>query len=72
MCKLPSMPGVNRRGFFRGATAALTGLALGANAQGSQVAEEPSIIPPEDYRIKFGRVRQSVMAWCFKPIRRRS
>lgn len=68
MSKLPSIPGVSRRGFFRGATAALTGLALGAKAQGSLVAEQPSIIPPEDYRIKFGRVKQSVMAWCFKPI----
>ena len=68
MPKPPSIPCVSRRGFIRGATAALTGLALGAEAKGSQIAEEPSIIPPEDYRIKFGRVKQSVMAWCFKPI----
>ncbi len=68
MTKLPQMPVVSRRGFVRGATAACFGAALATGATATQAAETESIIPPEDYRIQHGRVKQSVMAWCFNPI----
>lgn len=67
MTKLPQTPILSRRGFFQGATAACVGAGLAGRSSAAQ-AEAESIIPPEDYRIKFGRVKQSVMAWCFKPI----
>lgn len=42
-------------------------LALGATvATRSLSADEPAV--PADYRIKHGRIRQSVMGWCFNPL----
>jgi hydroxypyruvate isomerase len=65
--KLPKMPILSRRGFLQGASAACLGVGV-AGATTAHGAEPESIIPPEDYRIQFGRVKQSVMAWCFNPI----
>src|SRR3954466_11251194 len=42
-----------------------TGAALAAGAAVSQGAD----LPPEDYRVKNGRIRQSVMGWCFNPMK---
>jgi hydroxypyruvate isomerase len=43
-------------------TLAGAGLALGATVQ----AAEPRVEP--DYKVKNGRIRQSVMGWCFNPM----
>ncbi len=72
MTKLPQMPAVSRRGFVRGAAAACAGAVAAYTPTTSRAAEPEaeadSIIPPEDYRIQHGRVKQSVMSWCFNPI----
>jgi hydroxypyruvate isomerase len=55
-------------------TAAVGGVATGAAATmmstgtSGQVAATDTKIPPEDYRVQHGRIRQSVMAWCFDPM----
>jgi len=66
------VPGMSRRGFLAGSAIACAGAAvanpaLGANAE-SKTAPPGVEIPPEDYRIEKGRIRQSVMGWCFKPM----
>jgi hydroxypyruvate isomerase len=66
--KLPDMPVVSRRTFGRSAAAACFGTALASGPARCRAAESESIIPPEDYRIQFGRLKQSVMSWCFQPI----
>ncbi len=59
---------VSRRGFVTAAAATLGGAAIAASP-GSAVAAEPTAdVPPEDYRIARGRIRQSVMGWCFNPL----
>lgn len=57
-------PVVTRRSVFKlAATAAVTGLAAGAlpGALSAPAAAVP-------YRIKHGRIRQSVVPWCFNPM----
>jgi len=66
------LPGMSRRGFLAGSAIACAGAAV-ANPALSADAEStntpPNVeIPPEDYRIQNGRIRQSVMGWCFKPM----
>ena len=65
------LPDMSRRGFLAGSAIACAGgavanPALGANAE-SKTTPPGVEIPPEDYRIEKGRIRQSVMGWCFKP-----
>jgi hydroxypyruvate isomerase len=45
-------------------------LAVGANvsARGADAAARQDV-PPEDYKVKNGRIRQSVMGWCFNPMK---
>lgn len=69
----PSSP-LSRRGFLAGAAAACAG-ATGATGATGAVGAEPAgdgpasgKIPPEDWRISKGRIRQSIMAWCYKPM----
>jgi hydroxypyruvate isomerase len=57
--------GVTRRGFFATATAAW---ATAAVANGAEPAGLTADVPPEDYRARNGRIRHSVMGWCFKPV----
>ena len=57
---------VRRRSFCGGAAAILaSGLLSGAASAADQESFQPAA-PPEDYRIKNGRVKQSVMTWIFK------
>ena len=58
----------NRRQALR--TAATAGLAVaGASALSAPNARaQEDSAPPEDYRTQHGRIRQSVMAWCFNPM----
>ena len=57
----------SRRGFLSGAAAACGGAVLSTGPRPAAAAEMPDV-PPEDYRIQNGRIRQSVMGWCFKPM----
>lgn len=71
-----SVGAVSRRRFLGSSTAALAGgataLSTGAvePAQAGPLPAEPiqAEIPGPDYRIQNGRVRQSVMGWCFNPM----
>ena len=61
----------SRRDFLAGgAVACATGVAatqsLAAETKPDAKADAKPEIPPEDYRIQNGRIRQSVMGWCFK------
>ncbi len=58
----------SRRAFVTGAAAACAGAALPAQAS-PEVPDFPKPeIPPEDYRIENGRIKQSVYGWCFRPM----
>jgi len=57
---------LSRRAFLGGATAALAGAAVSGRGEAGE-SRKPDV-PPEDYRIARGRIRQSVMAWCYKPM----
>lgn len=58
---------ISRRGFFSTAAAACATPAL-AGASPASGAELPRDVPPEDYRIQRGRIKQSVYGWCFAPM----
>lgn len=54
----------SRRNLLRGA-----GCVAVAAAAGQASAQLPqSSAPGEDYKIEHGKIRQSVMGWCFKPM----
>lgn len=59
---------VSRRSFMTGAAAACAGTCLSSDAGAARASEPKPDIPPEDYRIQNGRIRQSVYGWCFKPM----
>ena len=59
---------VSRRSFIGGAAAAYAGSALSSRdveAAGDSTQDDT---PPASYRIATGRIRQSVMGWCFNPM----
>jgi hydroxypyruvate isomerase len=59
---------VSRRQFVAGAAALFAG---GTAARGGESPARPAAmpdVPPEDYRIARGRIRQSVQGWCFSPM----
>ena len=57
---------LSRRGFFAGTAAACA--ATRFPGQAGAAPNPPKDIPPEDYRIQNGRIRQSVYGWCFAPM----
>ena len=59
---------VNRRHFISSATAACAAVCLSSGGSLAQASEPTTDIPPEDYRIQNGRIRQSVYGWCFRPM----
>jgi hydroxypyruvate isomerase len=62
---------VTRRTFLASAaSAAAVGVTAGAVRSGSEAdaSAAKADVPPEDYRITRGRIRQSVMAWCYNPL----
>lgn len=68
MRKAKSSTPVSRRSFIGGAALACAGTAVSTSrveAAGEPAGDE---IPPESYRIARGRIRQSVMGWCFNPL----
>src|SRR5688500_17045337 len=66
----PNRP-LSRRSFL-GASAVGSAVALlpGApsSAAPSSVAPSFAVVPPADYKIQNGRIRHSVMGWCFNPM----
>lgn len=71
MKKTPSSPApvasTNRRDFLKlGALAATYGGAMGGLATAHAVAPTATVTP--DYKIQKGRIHQSIMGWCFKPM----
>lgn len=56
---------VSRRRILQGAAAVAVGMSFGEAAQ----AQLPRESADPDYRVKNGRIRQSVMGWCFNPMK---
>ena len=59
---------LSRRGFVAGAAAALGDAAISVGGESTASATQPADVPGEDYRIKNGRIKHSVMGWCYNPI----
>jgi hydroxypyruvate isomerase len=55
---------VTRRGLLAGAAAAAAGVAVARRSEAA--ADSPA--PGADYRIRHGRIKHSVMGWCYKPL----
>ena len=64
----PQRRGFSRRAFVTGAAATCAGTCLPVHGRAAETAESRPDVPPEDYRIKNGRIRQSVYGWCFQPM----
>ncbi len=66
----PSNSSISRREMLTSGAAALAGAALFG---GSRLRMEAAGLPsaddtPDDFKIANGRIRQSIMGWCFKPM----
>src|SRR5262245_40312177 len=59
-----SKANISRRGLMRGAAAAMVATGA-ANAVHAQL---PQSAATADFKVKNGRIHQSVMGWCFKPM----
>ena len=59
------MPPFSRRQLLQGTAASVIGLSLSHAAQ----AQLPRESADPAFRIKQGRIRQSVMGWCFNPMK---
>ena len=57
----------SRRTFLNRSTLAALAVAAVPAAQAAAVPT-PAGVPPHDYRIRHGRIRHSVMGWCFNPM----
>jgi len=55
-----------RRGFLAGTLAVCAGGGVGAEREG-KAATRPEV-PSEDYRVSRGRIKHSVMGWCYAPM----
>ena len=62
-----SSPRVTRRAFVA-AAAACAAVSVKASAQPVVEPDSRRDVPPADYHIQNGRIRQSVMGWCFNPL----
>jgi len=58
----------SRRRWLGAAAAAGSGMLLGRGVQAAGTEGPERQVPPEDYRIQRGRIRQSVYSWCFEPM----
>lgn len=63
---------VSRRQFVAKSAAATTAasglMSVRTRAAANQTTPTAESVPPPDYRIEHGRVRHSVMGWCFNPM----
>jgi hydroxypyruvate isomerase len=64
----PSSHAVSRRRFLAGATAAGAGLWISGSPKPIEAAPASTDVPPPDWRIQHGRIKQSVYGWCFAPM----
>ncbi|MEQ1851365.1 MAG: TIM barrel protein [Chthoniobacteraceae bacterium] len=60
-------PPLSRRSFLGTAALAATGAAALSPTRAS-AAPTPANVPAADYKIEHGRIRHSVMGWCFNPM----
>lgn len=58
----------SRRGWLGAAVAAGSAMVWGGSGAARGAALPEPDVPPEDYRIQHGRIRQSVYSWCFEPM----
>ncbi|MFH1918507.1 MAG: TIM barrel protein [Planctomycetota bacterium] len=59
---------VSRRRFLTGVAALSAGAGVSLAGEPATTADKTPDVPPEDYRIVHGRIKQSVMGWCYNPI----
>ncbi len=59
-------PAFSRRNLLRNTTLSGLGLGLGASFTDQLLAQAPRSAVAADYTIQNGRIRQSIMGWCFK------
>jgi len=59
---------ISRRRFAQGLATACVGAAVAGSSKQALAEEAASLAPPADYKIQHGRLKQSVMSWCFNPI----
>jgi hydroxypyruvate isomerase len=59
---------VSRRRFLAATAGVCAGSAVAVRGQNVSAAENSPNVPPEDYRIEHGRIKQSVYGWCFAPM----
>ena len=64
-----SQPLPTRRDVICSAAAMTTAMMAGSSHVAADDAPPRPEAPPEDYRVKNGRIRQSVMGWCFNPMK---
>ena len=60
--------GFSRRAFVTVAAAACAGGGAAVSRSLGQEPQSTTNVPPEDYRIRKGRIKQSVYGWCFNPM----
>lgn len=63
---MSTLSSISRRRFLYGSTLVAATAALPAGT--AAAAPTPVGVPPEDYKIQHGRIRHSVMGWCFNPM----
>ncbi len=59
---------LSRRGFLASVPLACAAAASRASGQETSTPRSAIDVPPEDWRIENGRIRQSVYGWCFNPM----
>ena len=65
--RTPRIDRVTRRAFCTG-VAAVGVAASTAEPSPTPASQGTEGVPPDDYRIQHGRIRHSVMGWCFDPL----
>jgi len=62
------MKTLSRREWISGTAAICAAGIITAKSQAKESKITKTSTPPEDYKIQNGRIKQSVMAWCFDPM----
>ena len=58
---------ISRRDFVGAAACGAAALAV-TSSRAEEGSDSQAGLPPEDYQIQNGRIKQSVYGWCFKPM----
>ncbi len=59
---------ISRRTVLTGSAAALACAGIPASTNAAESNDPITTIPPEDYRIQNGRIKQAVYGWCFQSV----